>query len=126
MADHMQTEIPQTMRDFAAKNIGNARTAYGQLMDSAHKAQEMMITTIPSNPVVQGLNDVQQRAMRFTRQNVDASFSLADELTKATGLVEMLQIQSRHAQLQMHTYALQAQELAGMVNTAAQKAKLNS
>jgi phasin len=126
MADNMQTEIPQAMRDLAAKNIGKARTAYGQLMDTARKAQETMIMTIPSNPVVQGLNEVQERAMRFTRQNVDASFSLADELTKATDLAEMLQIQSRHAQLQMHAYALQAQELAGMVNVAARKAKFNS
>ena len=60
--------------------------------------------------------------MRFTRQNLDASFSLAHELAKAKDMTEMLQIQTRHAQLQMHAYALQAQEL-GTLLTALQKAK---
>jgi Phasin protein len=49
---------------------------------------------------------------------------LAHELAKAKDFTEALQIQSRHAQLQMHSYALQAQELAGMVNEAAKKGKL--
>jgi hypothetical protein len=126
MAEHVQTEIPQAMRDLAVKNIGKARTAYGQLMDSAREAQEMMFSAIPSNPVVQGLNEVQERAMRFTRQNVDASFSLADELTKAANLAEVLQIQSRHAQLQVHAYALQAQEFAGMAKRRSTEGELNS
>ena len=62
--------------------------------------------------------------MRITQQNLDANFALANELTKAKDLTEALQIQSRHAQLQMHAYALQAQELTGMVSEAAKKGKL--
>ena len=61
--------------------------------------------------------------MRFTRQNLDAGFSLAHELAKAKDMTEMLQIQNRHAQLQMHAYALQAQELGTLLNIALQKAK---
>jgi hypothetical protein len=76
--------------------------------------------------VVQGLNEVQERAMRFTRHNIDTSFSLADELTKAANLAEMLQIQSRHAQLQMHAYALQAQEFTGMAKRRSTEGELNS
>ena len=64
--------------------------------------------------------------MRFTQQNLDAAFSLANELAKAKDLQEALQIQSRHAQLQMHAYALQAQELGAMVTAAAQKGKQGS
>ncbi len=112
MTNSTQTAIPQAMRDIVAKNIDQARAGYNQLMDSAQKAQEMMTASIPSNPVLQGLIQAQERAMKFARQNVDAGFSLADELTNAATLPEMLQIQSRHAQLQLHAYALQAQELA--------------
>ncbi len=126
MAVNKQQEIPQEMRDLAVQNIDHARAAYGQLMDAAGKAQEMLKTVMPANPVTQGLTEVQERAMKFTRQNLDASFALANELAKAADLTEMLQIQSRHAQLQMHAYALQAQELAGMVTEAAQKAKVGS
>jgi phasin len=123
MAQNQQPEIPQEMRDLARQNIDQARVAYSQLLDASRKAQEMMQAIIPSNPMAV---EVQERAMRFTQQNLDASFSLASELTKAKDLKEALQIQSRHAQLQMHAYALQAQELSNMVNEAARKGKLGS
>ena len=126
MAEPKQTEIPQEMRELAVRNVDQARAAYSQLMDTARKAQDMMKTIIPSNPVAQGLSEVQERAMRFTQQNLEAGFSLAHELAKAGDLTEVLQIQSRHAQLQMHTYALQAQELGNLVNAAAQKGKPGS
>ncbi len=99
------------MRELAAKNIGHARAAYTQLMDAALKAQETMKTIIPSTPLVQGFNEVQGRAMKFVQQNLDASFSLADELSQAKDLTEMLQIQSKHAQQQMEAYSIQAREL---------------
>ncbi len=124
MADNMQIEIPQATREAAAKNIEHARAAYDQLLDSARKAQEMVIATIPSNlpsnPALQGLNEARERAIRLIRQNADASFAMANELSKATDVEEILQIQGRHAQLQMQAYALQAQKLAGTKNKAVQ------
>jgi phasin len=121
MADTTLTEIPQEIRELAVHNVDQARAAFVQLMDAARKAQEMMKTIIPSNPLVQGLSEVQERAMRFTQQNLDASFSMTQELAKAADLTEALQIQSRHAQLQMHAYALQAQELGALGIAASQK-----
>ncbi len=126
MAEKKQTEIPKEMRELAVQNIDQARAAFHQLMDAATNAQELIKKVIPANPVAQGLSDVQERAMKFTQQNLDASFSLAHELAKAKDLTEVLQIQSRHAQLQMHAYALQAQELGTLVNAAAQKVKPGS
>ncbi len=116
-----QPEIPQEVRDLAVKNIDQARAACNQLMESAQKAQEMIKSIVPSNPMAAGLSDVQERAMRFTQQNLDASFSMANELAKAKDLQEAMQIQSRYAQMQMHAYALQAQELGALVNSAAKK-----
>ena len=94
-------------------------------MDAARKAREMINTMVPSNPMAAGLNEVQERVMRFTQQNLDASFAMANELARAKGLTEALQIQSRYTQLQMHAFSLQAQELGGLMNEAAQKAKLS-
>ena len=111
MNNNMRTAIPQAMREIVAKNIDQARAGYNQMMDSAQKAQETMTAMIPSNPVLQGLIQAQERAIKFARQNVDAGFSLADELTNAATFPEMLQIQSRHAQLQMQAYVLHAKEL---------------
>ncbi len=123
MADAKQIEIPQETREFVVKNIDQARDAFKQLMDAASKVQDMMKTMLPANPALTGLSDVQERAMRFTQQNLDAGFTLAHELAKAKDLTDALQIQSRHAQLQVHAFALQAQELGTLVNAAIQKGK---
>ena len=69
---------------------------------------------------------MQQPLLRGGEKRPDASFATANELTKAKDLKEALQIQSRHAQLQMHAYVLQAQEFGSLINKAAQKAKLGS
>ncbi len=123
MAENEQSGIPQNMRELAAMNVDQVKTAYGQLLDAGRKAQEMMKTLLPSNPVVEVLSEAQERALRFTEQNLDASFALVDELSKAKDLTEALQIQSRHAQVQMHAFALQAQELARTLIEAAKKGK---
>ena len=112
MNNNMRTAIPQATREIVAKNIDQTRAGYNQMMDLAQKTQETMTAMIPSNPVLKGLIQTQERAIKFARQNVDAGFSLADELTNAATFPEILQIQSRHAQLQMHAYTLQAKEFA--------------
>ncbi len=126
MVENKQPGIPQEIRDLTVQNIGQAHAAYNQLMEAANKAQEMMKAMIPSNPMTAGITEAQERAMRFTQQNLDAGFALANELAKAKDLQEALQIQSRHAQLQMQAYALQAQELGAMVSAAVQKGKQGS
>ena len=110
MTDNMRTAIPQAIREFTAKNIDQARAGYNQFMDSAQEAHGRMTAMIPSNPAFQRIIQAQERAIKFARQNADAGFSLANELTNAATVTEMLQIQSRHAQLQMHAYTLQAKE----------------
>ncbi len=125
MSENLQAGagIPQKMRDVATMNIDQVRMAYGQLMEASRKAQEMIKTLTPANPVMQILSEAQERAMRFAQQNLDASFALAEELAKAKDLTEAFQIQSRHAQQQMHAFALQAQELGRTLVEAAGKAK---
>jgi hypothetical protein len=55
---------------------------------------------------------------------MEASFLLASELAKAKDFKEMLEIQSRHAQLQMVTYSTQAQELGRLMSDAAQNGRI--
>ena len=126
MAKSKKTEVPQEMRELVVQNIDQAQAACRQLMDAASKVQDLMKAMIPANPVMDELKEAQERAMRFTQQNLDASFSLAQELAKAKDLKEMLQIQNRHGQLQMHAFALQAQELGEIVSSAIQKGKTGS
>lgn len=121
-----QFEFPAQMRELAEKNVEQARAAYGQFMEAARKAHDMMGAVVPDNPMTAGMKQVQERTMRFTQQNMEASFSLASELAKAKDFKEMLDIQSRHAQLQMAAYTVQAQELGRLMADAAQNSGFKS
>ena len=121
-----QFEFPLQIRELAERNVEQARAACGQFMDAARKAQDMMGTMLPENSLTTGMKQLQERTMRFTQENMDASFSLASELAKAKDFPEMLQIQSRHAQLQMAAYATQAQELGRLMADAVQNGQIKA
>jgi len=119
-----QFEFPTQMRELAERNVEQMRAACGQFMDAARKAQDMFETMVPENSMTAGMKQVQERAMRFTQHNMDASFALASELAKAKDVKEIMDIQGRHAQLQMAAYATQAQELGRLMANAAQNGQI--
>jgi phasin len=114
-------EIPQQMRDLAEQNVEQARLAYGQMMDGMIKAMGMWSAAMPANEMTSGFKLVQERATRFAKQNSEAGFELASELASAKDVQEILSIQSRYAQTQMQSYALQAEELGRLMTESAQK-----
>ena len=120
MAEKQSFEIPQQLRELAERNIEQARTAYGQFMDAMTQAMGLWTTALPSNEVTSGFKAVQDRAVRFAKQNAEACFAMASELANAKDIQDVLAIQSRYAQTQMHTYSIQAQELARLMAEAAQ------
>jgi hypothetical protein len=64
-----------------------------------------------SDTVTSAFKAVQDGAIRFAKENAEAGFALANELTKAKDLQDVLRLQSSFAQKQMQSYARQAQEL---------------
>jgi phasin len=112
-------EIPQQLRDMAEKNVEHARAAYGQFMDAMSQAMGMWASSAP-NAATSGFKVVQDRAVKFAKQNADACFALASDLAAAKDITDVLAIQSRHAQTQMQAYTLQAQELGRLMMEAAQ------
>lgn len=118
MTQNPMFEIPQQMRDLAEKNIEQARAAYGQFIDAAFKAQAMM----PANPMTSGIKEAQDRAIKFTQANLNASFDLAAALAKAKDPKEILELQTKYAQTQMQAFQTQTQELGKLVTDAAKNA----
>lgn len=114
-------EIPDAVREMAERNVEQTRAAYNKFMEMARQAQSM--ATQSQGAMAVGALEIQQRAMRFTEQNIDANFNLAADLARARDLREFIEIQTRHAQQQMQTYTQQAQELGRMMADAAQKAQ---
>ena len=82
------------MRELAERNVEQVRAAFDQFMDAARKAQDVISTMVPDNPITASVKQIQERTMQFTQQNMDASFSLASELAKAKDFQQMLEIQS--------------------------------
>jgi hypothetical protein len=120
MAENQAFEIPQQLRDLAERNVEQARTAYGQFMDAMVQATGMWTGVLGSGAITAGFKAVQDRSVRFAKQNAEACFALASELAAAKNVQDVLAIQSRYAQTQMQAYALQAQELGRLMAEATQ------
>ena len=75
------------------------------------QATSMWWGAMPANEMTSGFKVVQERSVRFAKQNAEACFALASELANAKDIQDILAIQSRYAQTQMQAFALQAQEL---------------
>ena len=72
-------EMPQAIREMAANNLDQAHALCTHFFDGARKAQESMKTSLPANPMLDGLSGVQERALKFAEQNIGASFSMIKE-----------------------------------------------
>jgi hypothetical protein len=120
MAQPPTFEIPQQLRDLTEKNLEHARATYAQFMDAMTQAMGVWTSASPASSMTAGFKVVQDRAVKFAKQNADACFNLASELANAKDLTDVLSIQSRHAQTQLQSYALQAQELSRLMVEAAQ------
>jgi hypothetical protein len=125
MAGLPNFEIPQQLRELTEKNLEQARAGYGQFMDAMTQAMDKWAQGAPANPMTTGFKVVQDRAIKFAKQNAEACFNLASELANAKDLTDVMGIQARHAQTLMQTYALQAQELSRLMIEASRSTGKN-
>jgi phasin len=117
MPEKQTFEIPQQLRELAEKSVEQARVAYGQFLDGMAEAVRAW-STVPSAVITAGFKVVQERAIQFAKENAEAGFALASELAQAKDLQEVLKLQSNFAQIQMQSYARQAQELSRLMAEA--------
>ncbi len=75
-------EIPQQLRELAQKNVEQARAAYGQFMDAMAQAVSAW-SSASSDTVPSAFKAVQDGAIRFAKENAEAGFALANELTQS-------------------------------------------
>jgi hypothetical protein len=90
-------------------------------MDAMTQAMSAWVMA-PSEAMTSGFNAVQERAVQFARENAEAGFALANDLSRAKDLQEVLRLQSGFAQKQMESYARQAQEIGWLMAEAMRSA----
>ena len=120
MADN-SLEIPQALRDAAEQNLKQAHAAYEQLTDLVTKTFGAWTGALPASPVAAGFKDVQDRAVQIATENSESAFALAEKLTKAQNVSEILTLQAQFAQDRIRTFVTQAQELSKLIAEAFQK-----
>ena len=118
-------EMPKEMREMAAKNVEQAQAAYHQFTEAITQAMGMWTKAMPANQMAPGFTALQERAAKFAKQNAETGFALASDIAKAKDIQEVLALQSRYAQTQMQSIALQTQELGQIMSEAAQGAAKN-
>ena len=117
MAEKPSFEIPPELRDFAEKNVEQARAAYDQFMDFMTKAMGAW-TDQSGADTMTGFKAVQEKAVAFAKENAERSFALASDLARAKDIQEVLTLQGRYAQTQIQTFGIQAQQLAWLMADA--------
>ncbi|MFY9643145.1 MAG: phasin family protein [Rhodomicrobium sp.] len=113
--------IPQQLRDLTEQNMKQAQAAYEQMTNFMTQAMGAWMGSMPSNPMAAGFKDVQDRAVQIAKKNAEQAFALADKISKAQNLQDILTLQTRFAQEQMQAYATQAQELHKVIGETLQK-----
>jgi|ERR1700674_2986072 hypothetical protein len=117
MPENQPFEIPQELRHLAEENVERARQLYLQFMDGV--TQTMAVWSAPSSGVMApGFSEVRERAVKFAKENADAAFTLAKEVSQAKDLQELLSLQTRYVQSQMRWYAEQTQEFGQLMARA--------
>ena len=113
MADN-PLEIPQALRDMSEQNLKQAHTAYEQLTDFVTKAMDAWMGAMPS-PMATGFKDVQGRAMHIAKENAEAAFTFAGELSNVRTPQEILTLQTQFAQDRMQAFVTQTLELQSLI-----------
>jgi hypothetical protein len=111
-----QSEITRQFRELTERNLQQARAAYDKYLDTV--TQAMSVWTQAPTAMTSGLKEIQDLAIRFAKENAEASFSLGNELANAKDLQELASIQSRYVQDQIQAYGRQAEELGRVMGRA--------
>jgi hypothetical protein len=107
-------EIPQELRHLAEENVERAHQLYVQFMEGI--TQTMAAWSTPSSGMMApGFQEVRERATKLAKENAEAAFKLAKEVSQAKDLQELLNLQTRYVQSQMRWYAEQTQEFGQLM-----------
>ncbi|WP_244434746.1 phasin family protein [Afipia sp. P52-10] len=113
-------EIPANMKAMAEAGFDQARKAFENFMNAAHKTA----TTIEGQGAAAQANakELSNKAIGFAETNIRSSLDYAEKLLKAKDMSEVLKLHSEHVQSQMRTLAEQASEMGQAVARAAMDA----
>jgi phasin len=109
----VMVQVPDAVRDLAAKTIDQAEKAFGMFFDAASKS----LASIPRPGT-----EISIQALSFTEQNIKAAFDHARKLAQATDLQQAMQIQSEFWKSQFTNAGRRMQQITSEIMSSAKDA----
>jgi phasin len=103
------TEIPETMRVLAERNITQLRETYERSKDALEAVLSSWEKSFGATG--QGAVVLNRKIMDIAQRNINSSFDLAKGLTGAKNFAEAIELQSAYWRKQLDTLAAQAEEV---------------
>jgi phasin len=110
MEPKLTMQVPDAVRDLAAKTVDQAENAFGMFFDAAKKS--MASIRSPGK-------EMSEQALSFTEQNIKAAFDHARKLIQAKDLQQAMQIQSEFLKNQFTNAAQHMQQITSQIMPSA-------
>jgi hypothetical protein len=114
MPENQPFEILQELRHLGEENVERARQLYDQFMVGVTQAMAAWPAP-PSSMMAPEFEEARERAAKFAKENADAAFELAKQVSQAKDLQELVDLQTRYVQSQMRWYGEQTQEFGKLM-----------
>lgn len=114
-------EVPNEMRDFAAKSVEQARRAFDSFMGATQQAAGQAQSA--TQTMQEQAADAARTAAGFAEQNVKAAFDHAQALVNAKGLDDLMKLQSGYLHDQIAAMQNQLKALGDTIQQAAKPKK---
>jgi phasin len=114
-------EVPNEMRDLAAKSVEQTRRAFDSFLGAARQTSEQVASAAPAMPAA--AKDAGNAMLGMAEANVKAALDLAGKLVQARGMDEVMALQSAYMKSQMEAMQGQMTSMGEMVQKAAKGGK---
>ena len=112
-----QYEIPNELRDFAARSVDQARKAFEGFIEVARKTAGSVDGA--AQEAQSGAKQVSSQILGYAEQNVNAAFDLAQQLAHAKDPQQAFALQSEFLKAQLEALQSQAKELGALLQKSA-------
>ncbi len=112
-------EIPDTLRDAAAKSVEEAKKAFDQYIEATGKA--VSTSEGAARSASENATDMTRQTLSFVENNVAASFDLAQRMVQARTVEEIAALQQEYLRRQAAAMAEQGQALGAAVTRMAKQ-----
>lgn len=104
--------VPEAMRSFAEKSVGQSREAYERAKDALEDSVELLERTL--DEAGQGAVALNRKVIDITQSNLNSGFDLARQLASAKNGTEIMELQANYMRKQFETLATQAEEIRAL------------